>query len=686
MGVNNGSLAITSQTPGTAPFTAILSPGAISQSSVTSTVTFGNLAPGTYSALIRDANGCQYTLNNMTVTAGSGLVAVPTPTGTSCAGVNNGNISLNLGSGASPFTAVMDGTVTQTSATNIILFTGVAAGPHSITVTDANGCVTSSPVTTTVPAGTGFNATFAPTPTGCAGAANGKLVLTPQGGTAPFTAILNAGGITQTGNVTITFNNLVAGTYSAIITDANGCQFTLNNMIVASGNSLNATPAAVSTSCNGASNGSITIQAPTNGTAPYLYSLNGGTPQVTPSFNALAAGNYTINVTDGGGCTSGILTTAINAGPPINVTPGKLDATCFGSSTGSITAIASLNATAPVQYSLNNVTWQGGNVFNGLAANNYTVYIRDAVGCANSASVIIGQPLQLQATTSQQSVLCYRGNTGKIIVGATGGTAPYSYSLDNITFQPTNTFNVAAGNYTVYVRDSTGCVITPINVAVTEPALLTAAPITTNATCNGGNDGTVSVNSAGGTSPYQYAIGGGTFQASNSFNVGPGTYDVSVKDVNGCTYPINGIVVGLTNDLTYTPMIDPAPICESKAVSLQLVTNATQFSWTNAVSLSSSTVANPMAQPVVPTLYTVTATLGRCTITDDVFVPVIAAPVPDAGPPGDICYGKTYQLQGSGGATYAWSPSTNLSSTSISNPIVTPGKTITYSLTVTDAS
>ena len=390
-------------------------------------------------------------------------------------------------------------------------------------------------------------------------------------------------------------------------------------MNVAAGNPLNAIPTPVNTSCSGAGNGSINVQAPTNGTAPYLYSLNGAAPQSSPSFSAIAAGNYTINVTDAGGCSSGSLPVTINPGPPINVTPTKLDATCFGSSTGSITAIASVNATAPIQYSLNNVTWQAGNIFNDLPANTYTVYIQDAVGCSNSATVAIGQPSQLQATTSQQAVLCNSGNNGKIIVSGSGGTAPYSYSLDSVIFQSGSTFNVAAGNYSVFVRDANGCAIPRINVTVTEPPLLTATSLTSNASC-GGNDGTISINSVGGVSPYQYALNGGTFQTGNKFNVGPGTYDINVKDVNGCTYPVNGIVVGLSNNLTYTPMIDPAAICEGKNVSLQLLSNATQFSWTNGASLSSSTIANPIANPVIPTLYTVTATLGPCVITDDVFV------------------------------------------------------------------
>src|SRR5690348_8405118 len=106
------------------------------------------------------------------------------------------------------------------------------------------------------------------------------------------------------------------------------------------------------------------------------------------------------------------------------MTANKSDATCFGSATGSITTTASANATAPVQYSLDNVTWQASNSFTNLAANTYTVYIRDAVGCSNSTSVTIGQPLALQATTSQQAVLCNSGTNGRIVVAATGRTGP----------------------------------------------------------------------------------------------------------------------------------------------------------------------------------------------------------------------------------------------------------------------
>jgi gliding motility-associated-like protein len=121
---------------------------------------------------------------------------------------------------------------------------------------------------------------------------------------------------------------------------------------------------------------------------------------------------------------------------------------------------------------------------------------------------------------------------------------------------------------------------------------------------------------------------------------------------------------------------------------LSTVTNATQFSWTPAIKLSGTNNANPMASPTATTLYIVTATLGRCSVNDSILVAVMAAPIPDAGPapPDGICYGKTYQLQGSGGVSYSWTPSAYLSSTTIYNPIVTPDKSTTYTLSVIDAN
>jgi gliding motility-associated-like protein len=687
-GAANGSITVTPGAGGTGPYTFVLD-GTTTQTGATNT-TFNNLASGTHSVLITDANGCQFTLNNANVTPGAPLAAVVTPVATACPGVNNGSIVVTPGNGNGPYTFVLDGTITQTGATTTTFF-GVAAGAHTIGLTDVNGCNSTLPPVN-VASGTGVTANVVPTGTSCTGAINGSITITPTNGTGPYTFVLN-GTTTQTGATTTTFSALAAGSsYSIVITDAIGCSGTFNNINVPQGSALLANAVASPTTCNGAANGQI-IVTPTNGAGPYTFVLNGTVTQtgaINTTFINLAAATYNIVVTDGAGCVSSPVTSTVNAGPAITVSLVKTDARCFGAATGSITATPSANASALIEYSLDNVTWQASPNFNSLVANPYTVYIRDGVGCTNSATITVGQPTQLSATTSVQNVLCNGQSNGVITVTATGGTAPYSYSLDNVTFQPANTFTVAAGVYTIYVKDANNCAIPPINnVTVTQPAVLTATATSGNATCDGGNDGTITVTALGGTLPYQYSLNGTIFQASNILNTAPGTYNtVTVKDANGCTFPVASAAVGLTNNLTLTPAIDPAPICEGNSTQLQVVTNATQFAWTGA-NLSSTTIANPIAKPTAPSnLYTVIVTLGRCSATDDVQVIVMQAPIPNAGIDGDICYGQTYTLQPVGDPTftYTWTPSTNLSSSTGFNPVSDPDKTIIYTLSVTDAN
>src|SRR5690606_5717038 len=320
------------------------------------------------------------------------------------------------------------------------------------------------------------------------------------------------------------------------------------------------------------------------------------------------------------GCVSSAINVDVAAGPAITVTLAKTDATCFGSATGSITATPSANVTAPAEYSLDNTTWQTGAVFSNLPAGSYTVYIRDNSGCSNSATITIGEPAELAATSNVQNALCNGQSNGVITISATGGAGSYTYSLNGGAPQSSNTFNVGVGTYSVEVRDANNCTITLSNISVTEPGLLTATAVTANATCDGGADGTITITATGGTSPFQYSADGGNFQSSNVLNVRAGTYNnVTVKDANGCTNVLPLVVVDMTNNLTITPTVDPASICGGGSLALSLNTNATQFTWTGGnPGLSAYNIAAPVANPSVTTLYTVTVTLGECSTTDDV--------------------------------------------------------------------
>ena len=533
-----------------------------------------------------------------------------------------------------------------------------------------------------------LDATATSTNTGC-GLPSGTITATvPPGiGTAPFSFQLDGGAPIVTPALSYTFINVTQGPHTVVVTDASaGCTSTINLSVIQN-SILNANATPTSTSCPAVNNGSISV-TPVNGTGPYSFVLNpGGITQTgaVALFTGLAAGIYSVTVTDAGGCfTSPPLSVTVTAGPSLTTTVSTTDVLCNGGSTGIITVTPPVIGTAPYQYSLDGMNWQASNIFPGLSAGSYSVYYRESNGCQGSQNVVVSEPTAITPTIATIPAVCNGQNNGIIIVTAAGGIAPYQYSADGgITWQSKDTFYVMGGNYTVIVRDNNNCIKSQ-PVTVTEPAALTAVANTTNASCDGGNDGTITISAAGGNASYQYSIDGTSFQSSNVFNVAPGNYTVTVRDNLGCNTSFTTIV-GLTSNLTLTPQTDPV-ICESASKQLLLNSNATQYAWTPATGLSNSSIPNPVASPVITTQYIVTATLGRCSSNDTVVVNVNAAPIPNAGPDGFICYGQTYRLQGSGGTTFSWTPSTYLSSTVVFNPVVTPDKTTTYTLSVIDAN
>jgi gliding motility-associated-like protein len=664
---------VTTVVTGTGPFTWSLDGGPFVPGP--SPITFNNLLPGPHTVALNDVFNCNVSYpffvdaNIPTSTIAS--------TATACTGASTGTITVFIVSTAGPYTFSLDGGA-PVPGTLPFTFINVSAGSHTVVVNSTSSGCSTTPNSVIVATGPGVTGNATSTATSCPAATNGTVTADATTGTAPFTYSLD-GGAPQSGANPYTFNGVAAGPHTVIITDNFGCTVTLNVNVTA-GPPLNANANAAATSCSGASNGTITV-TPTSGTAPYLYSLDGGAPVpggVSYTFINVTAGAHTVTVTDVLGCITNPIPVTVNAGPPLTTTVSTSDVLCNGGATGVITVAVPLIGTPPYQYSLDNVIWQASNVFNGLAAGNYTVYYRESNGCQGSQPVTVNEPAGMTTSASTIAAVCNGQNNGTITVTAGGGVTPYDYSINaGASWQASNVFTVAAGTYTITIRDANGCTKTQA-ATVTEPAALAAASVNGNASCDGGNDGVITVSVLGGNLPYTYSLDGVNFQASNVFNVAPGPYTVTVKDNLSCNTTFN-TVVGLTNNLTFTPQTNPT-ICEGTSTQLQLVSNATVYSWTPSLGLNNTTIPNPIANPIVTTQYTVTATLGRCSANNIVIVNVNPAPLPDAGPPGFICYGQTYQLQGSGGVQFTWTPSTYLSSTNISNPVSTPLKNITYTL------
>lgn len=670
-GVNTGTITVT-PTNGSAPYTYQLDGGL--PLSGGNPYTFTGLAAGTHTIVVRDASGCVSNTLSVTVATGAGVTASSIATSTSCSGVNDATITVTASTGTAPFMYQLGAGPFQ--ASNV--FTGLAPGTYTITVRDNVGCTRT--LTRTVFAGTGLTATVAQAATSCNGANDGTVTVTPTNGTSPYQFSID-GGASVSAPASYTFTNLAPGSHTVFITDTRGCTRT-STITVGTGAVLAATAAPASTSCSGAIDGTITV-TPTNGTGPFEFSLDGGTyvAGTAPyTFTGLSSGAHTITIRNAAGCVSNVINTSITAGPVITTTASKTDVLCNGGNTGTITVAQPAVGATPFEYSLDGTTWQTSNVFNGLAAGTYTVYYRSANGCQNSLSIIVDQPTTLTSGNSVIPVVCNGLSNGTITITSAGGVSPHQYSIDGTNWQGSNVFNVPAGTYTVTTRDVNGCTNQQV-ITVTEPATLAATSANSNASCDGGNDGVITVNAVGGNTSYQYSIDGGTtWQSSNVFNVAPGNYTVMVKDNLGCSAQFN-TTVGLTNTLTYTRQTDPV-ICESKSVQLDFVSNATQYAWTPATALSSSTIHNPVANPVVTTEYHVLATLGRCNVEDTVIVNVNLAPIPNAGTDGFICYGQSYQLNAVNGVQYKWTPSTYLDNPNIANPLSTPTKDIIYTLSI----
>ncbi len=675
-GVNNGTITVDFMSIA-GPYTFSLDGGA----PVAGTIpfTFTNVSPGSHSIVVTGAGGCATNPFTRTVLTGPGVSGTASPGSTSCPSASNGSIRVDATAGAAPFTYQLDGGAPQPGA-NPYTFNGVAPGSHVIIIRDNLGCtLTLNGVI--VDAGPALTISTSASPTSCNGASNGSITVTPNGGTAPFTWSLN-GGAPVPGTAPYTFTNLGPGSYTIVVTDAFGCANNPVTEIVTAGPALTVTTSAIATSCSSAANGSITI-TPNSGTAPFTWSLDGAAPVAGPSphtFINLVAGSHTIVVTDAAGCANTPVMETVPAGPALTTTAAATDVLCKGGSTGTITVAIPTIGTPPYQYSLDNITWQASNIFNGLSANSYTVYFRESNGCQGSTPVTVNEPALLTASASAVPVVCNGQNNGTITVTAAGGVGPYQYSINGgATWQGSNIFNVAANSYTITIKDANNCITTQ-TITVTEPAVLTASSVTTTASCNGGPDGTITVTANGGNAGYGYSLDGTSFQSSNTFNVLAGSYTVTVKDNLGCTVSFPATVT-LMGNLTFTPQAD-ATICEGKSTPLQLVSNATTYAWTPTTGLSDPASASPVANPTITTEYYVEATLGLCKAYDTVMVNVNAAPVPDAGPGGFICYGQTYTLQGSGGVQYLWTPSTYLNNATAPNAVSAALKTTTYTLSI----
>ena len=423
----NGSVDLT-VSGGTAPFTYLWSNGATSQDLVA-------LLAGTYSVTVTDANGCTTTCGG-TVGRPTQLLASALATGARCAG-GTGSVALMASGGNAPFTYLWsNGATTQN-------LSDVSAGTYSVTVTDASGCTAMASATVGSPAQ--LRATATATAASCAGGATGSVALSVSGGTAPFTYLWSNGATTQN------LMGVAPGTYSVTVTDANGCSAGCSATVDGT-TALRPSITTTAATCCTSRSGSVDLMM-SGGTAPYSYLWSNGA--TTQDLSNVAAGTYTVTITDALGCTATASAT-ITQPAALALRTMLTSPSCCNASTGGIDLTVS-GGTAPYSY-----RWSNGATtqdLSGVAAGTYSVTVTDARGCTASTSATLTQPTALRAGTSSTNATC-AGSDGTATASASGGTAPYSYRWSPGGQTTATATGLGAGSYTVTITDARGCTAT----------------------------------------------------------------------------------------------------------------------------------------------------------------------------------------------------------------------------------
>ncbi len=653
-GSNDGSALASVTSGGTFPYSYAWSP-VHPNNPVAS-----GLSAGPISVVITDFNNCTANASGV-ITGPPTLTLNITTVNDSCFQSNTGSAMANVAGGNPPYTFYWSNI---SSAQNNL---SLGLGNYTVTVTDNAGCtITGSASISQPPA---FTHTLTSVNINCFGNSTGSITLTTGGGVPAYTYTWNpatAVGIAPT--------NLAAGQYNVTIQDANRCQILDSVVLTQPTAALTAVTSHTDVTCNGAADGTATLTIG-GGTAPYSFlglPIPVGTTTLTGQTPATVAGN----ITDSRGCTVAVSET-ISEPAVLTVNEVHVNVLCNGGTTGSIDISAAGGNAGGYTY-----LWNDGvstEDRTNIVAGNYCVTVTDTKACTATICVTISQPTAVTVTETHTDVLCNGGSTGSINLTPGGGTPAYTYAWSDINNNQ-NRNGLAAATYTVTVYDSPQCSAT-LSITIGQPAVLSVVTSHTDVTCNGANNGTITVTISGGTAPYSFqgsAIPSGTTTIPA---LAPATYAGPLSDANGCAVAVSETITepGLqsatvtgTNNLCFGSTQGTA-----QAVFVN-ATGAVGYNWTGGLTTQNITNLAAGVYDVTCTDANLCTVTGTYTVTEPAAV-VMAVVVVDA-----TCFGGNGSATatpngGTGPFTYTW---TNSASTV--NTVTLPSGNFT--VTSTDAN
>ena len=481
------------------------------------------LKSGVYTVEISDSNKCQKVLK-INVTQPNSVQIQETITSAKCKGANSGAIALDVSGGTLPYT------FTWSNAFKTKDISLLKTGKYTISLTDGQGCITTAEYEIKEPSDALASQIGVPD-TLCFGQ-KGEANLTVSGGTIPYTFLW------QNGETDEDLKDILAGNYTVLIADKNGCTLKDTAFLYGLGE-VKIKLSQTSASCNLFADGKAQIDDifygntkanPSKFTATWSNLSNGF------STDKLMAGQiYTASVTDARGCKG---TSSIKIANPDAIKLSVVNSSlpkCYADKNGEI-KVGGVGGTPPYTYEWDaKANNQTGDKATGLAAGIYDVKVTDSKGCLSGAQTSLDEPKPLALTLKVKGLDCPETSTGAIEAKPSGGTQPYSYLWNNGD-KNNSISSLLSAVYKVKIKDLNGCE-KDTSVLVPQPTPLELTIAKEDVRCAGQKNGSFKAIVKGGTPPFLYSLNSKNFTGQNNFaGLKPDAYFVVVKDRNNCLF------------------------------------------------------------------------------------------------------------------------------------------------------
>ncbi|HLP12594.1 MAG TPA: gliding motility-associated C-terminal domain-containing protein, partial [Flavobacteriales bacterium] len=620
-----------------------------------------------------------FTLNNVSICYGATATLTATVTGTV-----PGGTTLNWYATQFSTASLGTGTTFTTPAltTTTTYYVGFCPGWYRL------------PVTVTVGPQIVINTSSMVITNATCGLNNGSITgITASGGTGALTYTWN--GTLGTANLT----GIGAGSYTLVVTDASSCTASVGPFAVTATTSpvINTASMVITNSTCGSSNGSISGITVSGGSGALSYTWN-GSPAAGPNIGPVAAGSYTLGVTDAAGCsaTAGPFTISNVGGVTINASGAVVTNNTCSLSNGSVTGITASSPAGGLIYTWNGTA--GTANLTGVVGGSYTLVVTDAIGCSATTGPytitnLPGPTISGTATVTNESCA---GNDGSITgLSVSGGTGTVDIAWNGTITGSASATGLTAGTYTLTATDDNGCVATSGPYTITNsggPSINTASMVITNATCGNPNGSITGITTSGGTGTLTFTWNGTASPSTDLTSAGAGSYTLVVTDGSGCTATAGPFSITTSGGVTINTsgVVITDATCGATNGSVTGITSSSTaggltFDWNGTAYPSNDLTA------VGGGTYTLTVTDAvGCTASAGPFtIQNIGAPVIDVSAinvSGTTCGLNNGTITGiavtggSGALTYDWN------GTPSANQDLNASAAGSYTLTVTDAT